>query len=558
MAVYGIDLGTTNSVIARIVDGKPSPIPVDGNPIVPSVVQYRDDGEVVVGREARNAALLHPESTVRSIKRRMGREIASPILPGRQLTPEDVSAEILRYLKQSAEAVEGVPVRDVVITVPAYFEDAQRRATLAAGEMAGFNVLRLLNEPTAASLVYEHVGAAAAGRELLLMYDLGGGTFDVSVLETDGEIREVRGTAGNNHLGGDDFDEKLVRLFLDEVRRKHAIDLRQDVRAMSRLTRIAEETKIALSTRPLVEIAEEFLSSENGQPVNLAMTVERSTFEQLVEAELRSTIELTRDALRQAGVRPEEVTRICLVGGSTRIPRVRQLLEEAIPAEVHEEIDPDLCVGLGAAMQAGVIRGEAVDRILVDVASHSLGVSVLAPDGYGLAFSPIIPKNTVLPCTRAQTYFTAVEDQEKVEVEIYQGESEYLEDDTRVGGFLFDLAPSPVHTKCDVEFAYDLNGIVSVTVEQRGYGNRKTVALTLSQAHARDDAPHGAEARPAVEDLAARARQAAERVDPETRERILDLAARFEAAAGDERLEFEDQLLDIFVDLAGGDDDDDE
>jgi molecular chaperone DnaK len=542
----GIDLGTTNSVITRLVGGTPQAIPVDGAPIVPSVVLY-DGDRVIVGREARNLALEHPERVVRSAKRRMGQPHRYR-LGTREVSPEDVSAEVLRALARGAEAATGEPVRDVVVTVPAYFDDVQRRATLRAGELAGLNVLRLLNEPTSAALVYEQVGgrAAADGPETLLVYDLGGGTFDVSVLEVFDGVREVRATAGNARLGGDDFDELLVRLFLDELKRVHAADPREDACAMARLQRLAEATKIRLSTETQVRVREEFLTAAGGRPVHLDLEVTRRQLEALVHPLLASTVDLALRAVRDAGLTPEAIRRLCLVGGSTRIPLVRELLERAFPGEIHEEIDPDLAVGLGAAVQSALLQGGEVARILVDVAAHSLGIRVVGPEDTGLrepdTFAPILRRNTVLPARRAEEFYTVADGQKRLEVEVFQGEAPRVSENRRVGAFEFRLEPAPESSPIEVEFAYDLNGVVNVSVVQSGTANRKTVALGLREATV--PSREGARGESALERRAARLLgdlAGAERAELEA------LLAALRDAGEMGREAAEEALLDFFV-----------
>ncbi len=358
---FGIDLGTTNSVIAHLVDGRPVAVPIEGSPIVPSVVLYEGE-RTVVGREARNLELQRPEACVRSVKRKMGTDHRYA-LAGRELTPQQISADILSALKLGAEKATGLPVRDVVITVPAYFDDAQRRATLEAGERAGLHVLRLLNEPTSASLVYDRLLAPGdAGTEvpeILLVYDLGGGTFDVSVLEVFQGVREVRATLGNTHLGGDDFDEKLLQLFLDELKSRQGVDPREDVRAMARLRRLAEETKIRLSADIAVQVREEFLTTVEGRPVHLELEVRRRAFEELIEPLLESTVALARRASRRRGSRGKPLSRVCLVGGSTRIPRVRELLEEAVSVRHSRGGGPGSGGGAGGRRPGGPADGRA-------------------------------------------------------------------------------------------------------------------------------------------------------------------------------------------------------
>ncbi len=539
--MFGIDLGTTNSLIARLVEGRPVPIPIDGNPIVPSVVLY-DGDRVTVGREARNLELQHPERSLRSVKRKMGTDHLFTV-GERTLRPEEVSAEVLGALKRGAEAATGEPVREVVITVPAYFDDAQRRATLRAGELAGLSVLRLLNEPTSASLVYGQAGRAAATGEpeLVLIYDLGGGTFDVSLLEVFGDVREVRATAGNTFLGGDDFDEKLVAHFLEHLRLRHGVDPRDDPRAMARLRRAAEATKISLSADTSARVREEFLATAKGQPVHLELEVTRREFEAMIAPLLESTIALCRKAVADANLTGQSVARICMVGGSTRIPRVRELLEEAFGAPVHEEVDVDLAVGLGAAVQAGLLAGAAVERILVDVTAHSLGIQVLG-DEEELKFAPVIRRNSVLPAERVQEFYTLVDNQERVEVVVFQGDSPSVEDNTRIGSFNFELEPSPAQTALRVAFAYDLNGVVKVSVAQSGTKNAKTVSLAVADRQAPTEAGQGQRSL-----VVRKAERLLPSLSGEPRRALEALLERYAAARGEGKADAEDALLDFFL-----------
>jgi molecular chaperone DnaK len=544
---FGIDLGTTNSVIAHLVEGRPVALPIDGGPIVPSVALYTEQG-VIVGREARNLELQLPGRCIRSAKRKMG-TLHRYSLDGRELAPEQVSADILSALKHGAQKLLGIPVRDVVITVPAYFDDAQRRATLEAGERAGLHVLRLLNEPTSASLVYDRLlppeAAGSAEPEILLIYDLGGGTFDVSVLEVLHGVREVRATAGNTHLGGDDFDDKLVQLFLEELKRGQGVDPREDARAMARLRRLAEETKIRLSEDTEVHVREEFLTQAQGRPIHLELEVRRRTFEALIEPLLESTVELARQAVREARLEGQALSRVCLVGGSTRIPRVRELLEEAFGVDIHEEVDPDLAVGLGAAIQAGLLTGEPVERILVDVTSHGLGIRVFGegdelraePD----TFAPVIRRNMVLPAVRVQEFYTMVPGQERIQVEVFQGDAPRVSENTRVGAFEFPLEPRPAHSPVRVEFSYDLNGVVKVSVNQPGTANAKTVALSVA------DAGKATQAKAARSAVARKAHALLEHLPPEPRAELERLLDQYVKAEGAERERAEEALLDFFL-----------
>jgi molecular chaperone DnaK len=557
MTSFGIDLGTTNSVIAQLVDGVPRAIPVDGDPIVPSTVLYAPDGRVVVGREARNLALLHPDRAVRSVKRRMGQP-ESIRLGDRDVTPEQVSAEILRTLAAAAAAETGEQVRDVVITVPAYFNDAQRRATLAAGELAGLHVLRLLNEPTAASLVYEHVGAEAAdSSELMLVYDLGGGTFDVSVLEVFEDVREVRATTGDTQLGGDDFDAALVERLLDELR-EHDVD-ELDAAGMARLARAAETAKINLSSALEVEVHEEFIASVDGEPVHLRCTITRREFESLITTLLTNTVELARRAIDDAALRPDErIARICLVGGSTRIPLVRSLLADAFESDVHEEIDVDLAVGLGATIQAGMLSGQECGRVLVDVASHTLGLRVfgedddLRLDGEPDSFAPLLRRNTALPAERTEEFYTMVHDQEGVRVDIFQGEGRRCSDNVPVGGFDFELEPAPAQTPVRFRIAYDLDGIVRVTASQAS-GREKTVALELPDASrdtgSRPGQPSAASEAEPPSAVLRRANRLLATVEGRAHARLHELIDAWHASGPARRSEIEDELLDLFLEI---------
>lgn len=540
MSVVGIDLGTTNSVVACVRDGRPVAITVDGSAIVPSTVLFLDD-KVIVGREARNLELQHPARTVRSAKRKIGTDHRYAI-GARSLAPEEVSAQVLTTLREAASQELGVEVRDAVITVPAYFDDAQRRATLRAGELAGLNVLRLLNEPTAASLVYDQVGAALDAPELMLVYDLGGGTFDVSVLEVFGDVREVRSTTGNTQLGGDDFDDKLQQHFIDHIKRRNAVDLREDLGAMARLRRAAEDAKIALSGEVSVRVREEFLATHEGKAVHLDLEVTRREFEAMIVEFIESTMELTERAIRDAGTTAAELTRICLVGGSTRIPMVRALLRERFETDIHDEIDPDLAVALGAALQAAVLAGEPVDRILVDVASHTLGIRTAGGDwdyeDLPDHFSPVLPRNTVLPATRTEEFYTIVENQARIDVEVFQGESPRCSENTRVGSFLHGLEPAPDHSPVRVSFSYDLNGVIKVSVSQPGTKNERTVEMRL--------AAQGERAEKSAVERKAEALLAT--LDEGPRRTLEGLLENYRGATGAARGEAEEAILDFLLD----------
>jgi molecular chaperone DnaK len=481
-------------------------------------------------------------------------------IDGRSYSPADISAAVLSALKAGAEQALGQPISDVIVTVPAYFDDAQRRATLRAGELAKLHVLRLLNEPTSASLVYDQIGDAksAAESEIVVIYDLGGGTFDVSVLDVAGQIREVRSTTGNTALGGDDFDDRLLQVFLDDLKARQGVDPREDARAMAKLRRLAEETKIKLSLATSVEVHEEFLTSVAGKPIHLETTITRRQFEDLIRPLLESTIEHSRKALADAKVDAGQISRVCLVGGSTRIPLVRSLLEEAFGAPIHEDVDPDLAVGLGASLQAGLLGGAAVERILVDVSAHSLGMRVVGGDDeegdIPDTFAPVLRRNTVLPAQRAEEFYTMYDDQERLEVEVFQGEARLCSQNTRVGSFRFDLVPVPGQSPVKVEFAYDLNGVIRVEVSQPGKNNAKTVALKVADAGKKAQktktpaAKQGTSAHRTDSPIVRKARALLPSLSGDERRKMEDLLAKLAAATnpvGQERVE--DELLDLFL-----------
>jgi molecular chaperone DnaK len=555
--IFGIDLGTTNSCLAVMEAGGPRVIDIDGEPIVPSVVSLdRQTGRFLVGRRARNRQVAEPAWTVRSIKRRMGQP--TPVRLGdRELLPEEVSAEILHYLKERGEEALGQPVERAVITVPAYFGDAQRRATIRAGELAGLDVVRILNEPTAAALVYDRLvarqitprairdeapGSTAPVLEKeetqrVLVYDLGGGTFDVSVVEIGGGLNEVRASCGNNVLGGDDFDRLLADHLAGHLRKKTGKELPQDLRLTARLEDAAERAKIDLSSRPFARVIEEALLGK----FHLDLEVSRQSFEELIETPLASTLADVDQALTEARLAPEDIDLVVLVGGSTHIPRVQELLAGRFSCPVEHAVDPALCVALGAAIQGAILAGEVFDHILVDVAAHSLGVKTLDPAAGGLwgrpapadHFSVILRRNTQVPATRAEIYFTMADDQKAVDVEVYQGESSRCSENTLIGQFPFPLLPAPENSPVLVEFRYDLDGIIRVVVHQKGTDNRKEVTLSTRR---REPAQTGAAGEAgAVENYILRKARmlAASRPEDGLTERLRAAADAYEEVLGD-------------------------
>ncbi len=545
MSAFGIDLGTTNSVISRMESGKAVAIAIDGSPIVPSIVLYRD-GKTIVGKQAHNLALLYPDQTVASVKRKMGRA-ASLTVGGVAKRPEEVSADILKYLKSGAELATGAPVFDVVITVPAYFDDAQRRATLDAAELAQLKVLRLINEPTAASLVYDQVAGSDDAPHTVLVFDLGGGTFDVSVLEVIGDIREVKATSGDTHLGGDDFDRLLQNLLRKEVEAEHDVDLRSDAVVMARLRRFAESAKIALSDALTTQVQGDFLVP-GGRLVEINRELKRSEFEDLIRPHLQRCVDMAFDAVKAAGLQPDEIDRICLVGGSTRIPLARQLLAAAFDAPVHEEIDVDLAVSLGAAVQAALLDGQPVDRILVDVTAHDLGV-LAAEDPWDHnpdTFVTVIGRNTVLPAKRSREFYTMQEEQARVDVDVFQGNSPSCSLNRKIGDFVFELAKGPSNTAVQVQFEYDLNGIVRVTVGQASAGTQKTVAMRLADTAQAEEPAH--EQLPNAA-LMRKVNAMTDRLHGASLEKLQALVAKLDTLHGKSRQAVEDELLDMLSDI---------
>ncbi len=488
--ICGIDLGTTNSCLALLRDGTPEPLCMEeGSAIVPSIVS-RDDatGRIIVGREALNRFAAFPHHTVRSIKRLMGKE--TTVFLGEQgYSPEEISSFILKYLVTKGGEAIGREIRRVVITVPAYFNDAQRRATIKAGELAGLEVVRIINEPTAASLLYENVEDEDAGDEAaspyILVYDLGGGTFDVSILEIKGEIKEVLASCGDSALGGDDFDERLIAFFLRQIREQYGHDFSDDGdRALhTRLKAIAEQTKITLSDAPFARISEVAVTVVNGEPVNLDLELTRKEYEEMIADLVEQTVVKVNEALKEAHLECDDIGRIVLVGGSSRTPLVQERLEQLFERTVSFSIDPDLCVALGACVQHGLIVGEPLGHILIDVTAHSLGVktsdSFDPESGDADFFSTIIRRNTAIPTRKAELYYSNVDNQKMVKVEVFQGESESCKENSCIGSFPYSLKPAPAGSPVITEFAYDKEGLIHITLEQKGFDNRKEVTLDI-------------------------------------------------------------------------------
>jgi len=492
--ILGIDLGTTNSEIAIYRDGRPEVLRDDqGRIILPSVVGLTETGELLVGEEARNQFLLYPERTVRSIKRRMGSD-AKVQLGEREYTPQEISAIILSRLKEIAQARLGRPIRKAVITVPAYFSDTQRQATREAGEIAGLEVARIINEPTAAALVYE---AAQHQGKRILVYDLGGGTFDVSVVRIEQGVVEVISSHGNNHLGGDDFDHKIVEHVLEHLKLKHGVDVADRPQAMARILRSAEDAKKQLSDHPYARIAEEYLAEHSGQPVNLDLELSREEYEDMIAPFIEETLGAIHIALESAGLTSSQVDEILLVGGATRTPLIRRRLVEAFGTQPRGEVDPDLCVAMGAAIQGAAMTGTEVSAVLVDVTPYSFGTSALGElngELYPYHYVPIIPKNTPIPARLSEVFFTVLDEQTDVDVRIYQGENNDALENIKIGEFrVSGLSREPAGNPVIVDLALDRNGILQVSAREKKTGLERRI--TIDNATSRYDREQLDEAR---------------------------------------------------------------
>jgi molecular chaperone DnaK len=501
--VIGIDLGTTNSVVAVMEGGEPAVISnQEGSRLTPSVVAFTKDGEILVGHVARRQAITNPENTVFSIKRFMGRrydEVLEEIkkvpykvvkaangdvrveIRGKLYSPPEISAMILRKLKESAEAHLGDKVTQAVITVPAYFNDSQRQATKDAGAIAGLEVLRIINEPTAAALAY---GLDKKSEEQIAVYDLGGGTFDISILEIGQGVFEVKATNGDTHLGGDDFDQRVIDWIADEFKKENRIDLRQDRMALQRLKEAAEKAKIELSSTLQTEINLPFVTADATGPKHLVMTLTRARLEALVADLVERTIEPCRRAMKDADVTEADIDEVILVGGQTRMPKVQETVKQLFGKEPHKGVNPDEVVAVGAAIQAGVLAGDVKDVVLLDVTPLSLGVETL-----GGVTTVLIPRNTTIPTKKSETFSTAADNQTTVDVHVVQGERSLARDNRTLGRFqLSGIPPAPRgQPQIAVTFDIDANGILNVSARDMASGKEQQITITASSGLSKSD-----------------------------------------------------------------------
>lgn len=499
-AILGIDLGTTNSEVAILHNGRIEVVEVSpGERRLPSCVGLADDGSTLIGNSARNQLALHPERTIHSVKRHMGKEV-DLTLGDQHYSPQEISAMILRRLKEIAEQQSGERYQRAVITVPAFFSDAQRQATREAGEIAGLSVERIINEPTAAAVAYEGEHSEPL---TILVYDLGGGTFDVSVVRIEQQVVEVLASHGNNQLGGDDFDQLIAEMLIDHLQQEHEVDITESLQAMARIRDAAERAKLALSDSPYYTVEEENLIQHKGRSIHLSLELSRDDYEQAISSLINETMQAIHTALDGANLSVAELDRVLLVGGSTRTPLIQQRIKKELGIDPRFDIDPDLCVAQGAATQGALINGDEVGTVLVDITPYTFGTSVIGFHNgrdYPHCFSPIIPKNSPIPVTRSEAYYTSYDGQDAVNVTVYQGEDPDALNNSEIGRYLVEeLQDRPSGSAIIITFALDINGILHVTTREKETGREEE--LVIDNAIGRLDEDKMVEARARIEQL---------------------------------------------------------